>query len=76
MLDIKGRLLNIGARVKLDRPDHSYRVGPNNPAVSTKYECVGTLVDDYIVDWDNGTSNSYKDGELVDTDYPCKSIWD
>ena len=67
-------------RVKLTHPDPSYRIGPGNPKVGTKYECEGVV--EYVggsvdVRWDNGHTNNYKEGELTILDYGiCVSIWE
>lgn len=70
-----------GMKVKLYKPNSSYKIGSANPAIGSKYECCGTIVDYGIVsinvEWENGTSNSYRDNELilVEDVGRCISIW-
>lgn len=79
--------LKIGMRVKLIENDmQDYDIGNSNPAVGSKWECVGTV--DTInleemtatVEWDNGYMNLYIDGDLtlaqaVYTEGSLVSIW-
>ena len=69
----------VGMEVKLTHPDPGYGTGLSNPTVGTKYECEGEIVGiansgSIQVRWSNGTSNSYKDGELSLAG-PCIDIW-
>lgn len=73
--DLKG-----GLRVVLTKPDTYYNIGANNPKVGTKWECVGTVIEQYSdevrVLWDNGHDNSYKDFELsMAIEGRFRSIW-
>ena len=70
-------------RVKLVFPDNNYDLDESNPVVGGPHECSG-FVDWFdedenaiYVEWDNGQSNAYKNGELVKDDEPPKydSIW-
>lgn len=74
MRDTNGDVLRPGAKVKLTHPDPSYSLGRNNPKTGTKWECEGTYDGGDHVQWDNGSSNSYKSGELSAAD-GCISIW-
>lgn len=59
----------IGQIVILVNPGPHYVIGTANPAVSSRYECCGTV--DRLsgprisVRWDNGTQNTYINGELA-----------
>lgn len=76
MKDVNGNVLRGGARVKLAKPDPGYSIGKSNPAIGTKWECVGRYTGSGQVNWESGASNGYKSYELVDLDYPCISIWE
>lgn len=80
MLYTDGSTINLGDEVRLVSPDPSYTLGRNNPAVGTKWECTGNYVGHNHVNWKNGTSNSYKSGELenvaTSAEGRCKSIWE
>jgi hypothetical protein len=75
------RDLEKGMRVLLTNPDKNYTIGSANPLFCSKWECVGTVMDqgggNAHVIWDSGYSNGYKDYELsLDRGGRCKSIWD
>jgi hypothetical protein len=56
-----------GDRVFLISNKRGYSLGMSNPLVGTPFECEGTVVrarSGYRVDWDNGHSNSYAEGDL------------
>jgi len=62
--------LIIGDRVYLIT--RKYGVEKSNPVVGSKLECVGTINStngrttlNIIVEWDNGTSNEYKNTDLI-----------
>jgi hypothetical protein len=72
--------LTIGLRVILTDPDPGYNIGPYNPKIGTKWECVGTVTnsdsDEVEVRWDNGSNNIYKDFDLsAAIEGRFKSIW-
>jgi hypothetical protein len=72
--------LKKGDRLILTHPSAGYTLGPNNPAVGTKWFCAGTLRDEgkhiVHVKWDTGYSNSYRDYELSKADdQNMVSIW-
>mgnify|MGYP001239076534 CR=1 FL=1 len=66
------RELKEGIRVVLVSGVHGN--GLNNPVWGGKYSCKGTLEYQknpeyvYAVSWDNGYSNSYREGELEEVD--------
>jgi len=72
-----------GAKVVLTHPDPSYSIGPANPKQGTEYACDGILTQaggsSCHVDWRNGCSNGYKEGELSLAEESasgnCGSIW-
>lgn len=71
--------LFVGMRVILVNPSPSYEIGKSNPKVGTVWECEGTIKESLFgtyVDWDNGTTNCYKDYELSPVcEGSCQSIW-
>jgi hypothetical protein len=74
MLDINGNEIAVGNKVKLVSPDPGYTIGTNNPAVGTKWECAGVYRGNSHVEWENGSSNGYKNGELAPAE-PYINIW-
>jgi len=67
-------------KVLLTHPDKNYSIGSNNPAINTKWECEGVIVEKHEgtvdVSWSNGNRNVYKAGELsVVTDGAYIDIW-
>lgn len=64
-----------GMKVELINPDKHYKIGRTNPVKGSVFECAGTIVGyeaDYdwtnkyaiSVEWENGSTNSYKNNEL------------
>lgn len=59
-------------KVKLTHPKPSYHVGRSNPAVGSRYECVGEIQNisndsgthPFNVRWQTGHTNNYAEGEL------------
>ena len=76
MLDIHGEEIEEGERVRLRNADYHYTIGKSNPLIGTKFECEGVYTGDgEMVEWVNGYSNSYKDGELERVDANCVDLW-
>ena len=69
--------LKKGTRVLL-KQDTRYTPAPNNPKEGSEFVCVGTLQiigpGHYSVNWDNGTSNGYVEGDLR-PEGPYIDIW-
>ena len=69
--------LTKGTRVLLMR-DTRYTPTRNNPTEGSSYECVGEISfigkGHYRVDWDNGTSNGYVEGDLRPA-HGCVDLW-
>lgn len=81
MTELSYKELSVGMLVVLTKLSRSYVIGPSNPKVGTSWECVGKVVEVYDgsidVSWENGSSNTYKNGELSSAGGGrCKSIWD
>ena len=74
MKDINGNDIKVGTKVKLVNADPGYSIGRNNPLAGTKWECAGKYVGGGTVEWDNGTQNGYKGGELVPAE-PYIDLW-
>jgi hypothetical protein len=58
-----------GTRVKLVIANQHYDIDERNPGIGTKWECAGTVVENYgeevEVEWDNGCVNVYVDNDLT-----------
>jgi hypothetical protein len=70
----------LGMRVMLTNPNPSYTIYESNPAVGSRFECEGeitTIDKDFVeVEWDNGSSNTYKNNELsLSNTGVCVGIW-
>lgn len=92
MVTIKpGVKVEKGDRVKLKDEFRRYPSRMNNPTIESKHECFGTIEKIYqsssfkvhikrqfVVIWDNGTSNGYSENDLVkeSSEYgDINSIW-